>query len=126
LIDVDVRPQGVVVTINEEHLSTAIIAELLYNELLQVILAHRPALLVLDCRQVKLITSSSLGTLLMVRKRLADYGGRLHLCSVSLPIVEACKSLGLTADRLLIFPTVEAALHTRVVESDDEREVMED
>lgn len=126
LIDVDPRPQGVVVTINAEHLSTAIAAELLYSELLNVIQVHRPQVLVLDCSRVRLITSSSLGTLLRIRKQVADCGGQLHLSAVALPIVEACRSLGLTNHQLLIFDSVDEALHTRIIENESEREVMED
>ncbi len=126
LIDVTKKQQGVVVSIKEEFLSTAIVAEILENDLHAVIAEYQPTLLVLDFSHVKMISSSTIGKLLVIHKRLEEYGGQLHLCCVSIPIAEVYRSLGLSDKHLLVFGSVEEALHTRVVGLDDEREIMED
>jgi anti-anti-sigma regulatory factor len=126
LMDVIVNQNSVVATIQAEYLSTSVAAENLYHDLSRVIMSYRPALLVLDFAQVKMISSSSIGKLLVIHRQLLEYGGQLHLCRVSVPIVEVYRSLGLSHDRLMVFDTLEQALSTRIIQRTDEREVMED
>ena len=71
LIDVTTRRNAVIVSIKEEYLSTSIAAEILENDLQQVISLHRPAILVLDFSHVKMTSSSTIGKLLVIHKRLA-------------------------------------------------------
>jgi anti-anti-sigma factor len=126
LIDVTPQKNAVVVSIREEFLSTAIAAEILENDLLQVISTYHPTLLVLDFSHVKMISSSTIGRLLLIQKRLEHTGGQLHLCCVSIPIAEVYRTLGLIDKHLLVFDSVREALNTRVVGLDEEREIMED
>jgi anti-anti-sigma regulatory factor len=126
LIDVVAKPQGVVATIRTEYLTTSIDAENLYHDLNRVVRTYHPALFVLDFAQVKMISSSSIGKLLVIHRQLREYGGHLHLCRVSVPIAEVYRSLGLDHDRLVVFDTVEQALNTRVIDRRGESEVMED
>jgi anti-anti-sigma factor len=126
MVDVTVQPSSVVVLIKEPFLSTTIAAEILESELRQIIAEHHPAVLVLDFRHVKMISSSSIGKLLLIQKHLRSQAGQLHLCCVSVPIAEAYRALGLSEQWLMVFETVEDALHTRVVGMNEDREIMED
>jgi anti-anti-sigma factor len=126
MVDVTVKPPAVIAQIKEAFLSTAITAEILENELRQIIAQYQPKLLVLDFRHVKMMSSSTIGKLLLIHQQLRSHGGQLHLCCVSVPIAEANRTLGLHEKWLIVFDTVDDALHTRVVGMDEDREVMED
>lgn len=117
---------AVVVSIKEEFLSTSILAEMLYDELQHALASERPALMVLDFSRVKVTSSSTIGKLLMIQKQMQERGGRLHLCCLSIPIAEVYRTLGLSERHLMVFDSVEQALTARVIDTDDEREMMED
>jgi anti-anti-sigma factor len=126
MVDVAVAPPAVVAQITEPILSTAIAADILESELRQIMAEHRPSVLVLDFSQVKMISSSSVGKLLLIQKQLQAQRGQLRLACVAVPIADACRALGLSDRLLFIFDSVETALHARVVGTNEEREVMED
>ena len=126
LIDVEPQNGALVVTIKEPQLSTLINAEMLLSELHDVVKNENPKILVIDFKQVRLISSSAIGVLLRIRHQLADYGGQLRLCRVSVPIAEIYRALNLENTHLLVFDSVAQAVNTQIVESDEAREVWED
>ncbi len=126
LIELTQETPAVVVQVKEPHLCTGIVAEMLENELRQVIQQAYPTLLVLDLVNVRMVSSSTIGVLLKIRGWLQAHGGQLRLCRVSIPIAEVYRTLNLTGSRLPVFDTVEQAVSARLLVDDSEREVMED
>jgi anti-anti-sigma factor len=126
MVEVSSQNGCVIAAIKEPQLSTSVSAEMLENELTHLIQQLRPQRVVLDFEQVRLISSSTIGVLFKINRRLRESGGQLRLCCVSVPIAEVCRTLNLQSAGLLVFDTLEQALQAEVVESDAVREVWED
>lgn len=125
-IDVNVEQSVAIVHIREPHLTSGIAAEMLNAELDLVLHEHHPSLLILDFRDVRMVSSSTIGVLLRIGDRMRQAGGQMRLCEVAIPINEVYRTLNLSGSRFLVFDTLQEAIEARVFPVDEDREVRED
>lgn len=93
---------------SEHHIDTAN-CEAVFDELIKVVEAEQPELLIVNFRRVSYLHSIAIGYVLELKKLVEGYGGELRLCSLEPQIIE---TLAITrVDRLLkIHDTEKAAL----------------
>ena len=106
LCDFDVRPGGVVVSLS---------GQITYEEMAifhgcaDRLIAHKPAIAVLDLSELTFLSSAGIGALLQLHKRLKDAGSELRLAA---PQQSVASMLELTRlDKIFpVFPSVDNAL----------------
>ncbi len=106
-----------VVTVTEPQLQGYTMARSLWQELLALVIQHEPVLrMILDLQAVQSLTSEALRPLLLLRRTLFEWGGRLVLCNLN-PVVAAVFRVTwlvstdrVSASTFEVQPSVEAAM----------------
>jgi anti-anti-sigma regulatory factor len=109
---VEETTSGMIVRISESHLSGGAIAEVLKLELSQLAKTKSPRLLLIDFQCVRMMSSWVIGALLLIKRQLDQYGARLKLCAVPVPIREIYRTMQLEGNVFDICDSVAEALPT--------------
>ena len=107
---VESHGDAIVVQIVDAYLQGDALAECLKLELLQIVDHTAPKLVVIDFRNVKLIGSLAVSSLLTVNQRLAGAGIFLKLCSMNDQLRQLFRTLRLDGSVFRIVATVSEAL----------------
>ena len=95
LFRIEIRSDKLIVWLTESRLSYGIDAEILKVRLLQVVDERSPNLVVVDFSAVRYFSSAFISSLLLVRKRVVQYGGRLAVSGMTVPLNEVFSVLRL-------------------------------
>ncbi len=107
---VESHGDSIVVQIVDAYLQGDALAECLKLELLQIVEANSPKLVVVDFQNVKLIGSLAVSSFLTVNQRLAGMGVFLKLCSMNDQLRQLFRTLRLDGSVFRIAATVPEAL----------------
>ena len=99
----------IVAQIVDPYLQGDALAECLKLELLQVVEANSPRLVVLDFQNVKLVSSLAVSSLLTVNQRLASMGVHLKMCSMNDSLRQLFRTLRLDGSLFKIYASLDEA-----------------
>lgn len=107
---VDQREHALVAEIVDSQLQGETVAEFLKLELLKILDTYSPSVVVLDFRNVKIVSTSVISCFLFVNSRLASRGTKLKLAGMSDTLRHIFKTLQLDGTVFQIFETIEEAV----------------
>jgi anti-sigma B factor antagonist len=107
-ISIEYAENATIVTFTDERILEEIDIQVLQESIISIIDQAEKMNLILDFRNVRLLSSAVLGLLIRISKKIYEEGGELRLCNISPKIHEIFKITRLTKI-FDIYPDVESA-----------------
>jgi anti-anti-sigma regulatory factor len=104
------RDAAIIATFVDAYLQGEMLAELLRHELFEIADQLSPKVVVLDFRNVKIVSTSFISSLLLIQRRLGVDGTQLRLADMSDTLQNIFQTLRLKGEVLTIYATTDEAL----------------
>lgn len=98
--------------LNDRTLSDLVVETQLSDELGEFICNESPQKLVVSFINVGFCGSGTIGTIIVMRKKVVAYGGSVALCSLTEPILTAFHSLNLVGTLFTIHDSIEESIES--------------